>query len=79
MRRFNTFMLSTLLLEVLSLRSMAEKIEDKASIVSLQIARDLSRRGEFTQALAKYQACLSKPPVTLTPELQGSVWTCPHF
>ena len=73
MRRFNAFMLSALLLEVLSARPMAGKIEANATISALQIAQDLSRRGEFTQALEKYQAFLSKPTSKLTPELQGYV------
>ncbi len=53
---------------------IADGIPTKSAIAYLQGAGELDRRGEYREALQKYQSFLSKPPVQVTPLLRGYIF-----
>jgi tetratricopeptide (TPR) repeat protein len=73
MKNSITLAVMTFLLGCVPVRLAARGIQSDPALANLQTALDLDRRGEYRDALQKYQAFLSSATVNLTPQLHAYV------
>jgi tetratricopeptide (TPR) repeat protein len=73
MKKSMTLAVMMLLLGGVPARLTARGIQPNPALADLQTALDLDRRGEYRDALQKYQAFLSNPAVNLNPQLHAYV------
>jgi serine/threonine-protein kinase len=73
MKNFVTRAVIALLLGCVPVRLTARTIQPYPALADLQTALDLDRRGEYQDALQRYQALLSHAAVNLSPQLHAYV------
>ena len=73
MKNSITLAVITFLLGCVPVRLTARGIQPNPALADLKTALDLDRRGEYRDALQKYQALLSNPAVNLDPQLHAYI------